>query len=70
MYLVCYDDWWQNENYFFNQLENAKNYFNKLKEPFYLNEGELEETITEDKIKIEDTYSWEKVYMYKIETED
>ena len=28
-----------------------------VKEPFYLNEGELEETITEDKIKIEDTYS-------------
>lgn len=66
MYLVCYDDWWSNENYFFNQLENAKNYFNKLKEPFYLGERDLEETITEDKITIENTRTWEKVYMYKI----
>ena len=69
MYLVCYDDWRQNENYFFNQLENAKKKFNEFKEDLFIDPEDYTEEIEENKITIQDTY-WQKTYMYKIETED
>lgn len=69
MYLVCYDDWRQNENYFFNQLENAKKKFKEFKEDLFKDPEDYTEETEENKITIQDNYG-QKIYMYKIETED
>ena len=58
------------DTYFYNQLENAKKKFKELKNDMELDPKRTKEEILEDYIEITDSFSGDRLVMYKITTND
>ena len=58
------------DTYFYNKLENAKKKFRELKNNMELDPKRTKDEILEDYIEITDSFSGDRLVMYKITTND
>lgn len=58
------------DTYFYNELENAKEKFKELKNDMGLDPELTKEEVFNDYIEITDTFTGDRLVMYKIKTDD
>lgn len=58
------------DTYFYNELENAKKKFKELKNNMELDPERTKEEILGDYIEITDTFTGDRLVMYKIKADD
>ena len=69
-FLQYFYEWTNTDTYFYNELENAKKKYREIKNNMRLDPEWIKEEILNDYIEITDTFTGDRLTMYKIHTED